>query len=67
MIRFLENSDGVHLDNPIASDYTLCGDTSEPDSSIGAEGATPTDKRLVTCPKCIAIIKACRGVRIKEK
>lgn len=65
MSKYLENSEGVHLDNPIANDYTLCGDTTEPDPGIGMPGTVETDKRVVTCPDCIAIIKACRGVRIK--
>lgn len=70
LIRFTGRGDG-DVDSPdclhlggIASDYTLCGITldNDPETAGPYEFVTAS---AVTCPGCIAIIKHCRGVRIK--
>lgn len=64
MTKFLENKDGVHLTSPFA-DHTLCGDTNDGDTNpfIDVESLKDTNKRIVTCVRCIRIIVQCRGVR----
>ena len=65
--EFGENADGVHLMN---GEYSLCGDAFDVGSG-GLPGDEETDivqtsKRTVTCPRCINIIRICRGVRTQE-
>lgn len=53
----------LHLDHPFM-DATLCGLTMDGDSNTA--GSFSERKRgNVSCAQCIAIIKACRGIRIK--
>lgn len=70
MSDFVENDQGVHLLNPIC-EYTLCGDALEGDGFSGEDNKIKavknTKKKTVTCPRCIEIIKACRGVRTNPK
>lgn len=61
--KFIENCDGVHLHHP-TMDFTLCGDTNDGDTKVDIEPLRNTNKRIITCPRCIAIILACRGVRV---
>lgn len=42
-------------------DYTLCGITASSDNSLGIGDAEATHKR-VSCPHCIAIVKACKAI-----
>jgi len=66
MKKYLENKAGVHL---MYGEFTLCGDSFDiastekdfPDGKL-----LPTDKKIVTCEKCIDLIKYCKGQKIKE-
>lgn len=65
MKEFLENKDGVHLMN---GEFTLCGDSfdiAETESDFEAGTLVATRKKIVTCPKCTAVILHCRGVRTR--
>lgn len=70
LIRFKGTGDGVvdvpvlHLDGCLGADYTLCGLTLDGDEST-AGAFELVAASAVTCPECAAIIKHCRGVRIK--
>ncbi len=81
MADFYENENGVHYIGPW-SDYMLCGDAvdgllsnwqhgiSEEDTPLAMNdfrAMEPSKKRVVTCPKCIIMIKHCRGVRFREE
>lgn len=57
-LEYVENSDGVHLTDPLGNDYTLCGDSLD-GVDIEAGEAKPTGKRLVTCTRCNEIITTC--------
>ena len=70
LLKFLGDGDGVvddasllHLGG-VGPDYTLCGRTLDGDTET-AGTVTTVEAPAVTCPDCIAIIKHCRGVRIK--
>jgi len=66
MTTFIENNDGVHVEN---GEFTLCGDSFDIGSTEGeACGDTrPTKKRRVTCKRCAEIILICRGVQIASE
>lgn len=67
--QFVENDKGVHIWCPLNGEFTLCGDAFDaPDSEDDwDEGPfVETRKRTVTCPDCIAVILACRGLRVKK-
>lgn len=64
--QFVENDAGVHL---MMGEYTLCGDAadapeSEPDWTEGA--FQPTDRQTISCPRCVEIVMACRGLQVKK-
>lgn len=65
---FTENKAGVHLMDPIQGEYSLCGDAFDIDSEADVDEhdgrLKPTDKKVVTCKRCKAVIMMCRGVRI---
>lgn len=63
MTDFVENEDGVHVEN---GEFTLCGDSFDIGTTEGEEcGDTrPTKKKRVTCPKCAHIVLMCRGVQV---
>lgn len=71
MADFAESNDGlVHLVSAANSEYTVCGDAwegfSDDDGDWSDEIPTAwkdTKKRTVTCPKCAAVVRDCRGVR----
>lgn len=64
---FMENSQGVHLMNAIGgSEHSVCGDSFDAGSESDGEDMWDTDKKVVTCPECIAEILNCRNVRIKQ-
>lgn len=61
---FLQNGDGVHL---MYGEFTLCGDSfdiADTEKDFEEGPLVETRKRVVTCPKCIARIVHCRGVRV---
>jgi len=62
---FVENNDGVHLEH---GEFTLCGDSFDIGSADGEDCGDywPTNKRTVTCNRCIGIIDMCRGVRTSK-
>lgn len=69
-----ENGEGVHLKSPLNAEFTLCGDAFDITSvemCNSAEDAhleiQPTSKKTITCPRCIAIILHCRGVKVCVK
>lgn len=67
MREFSENKAGVHLMNPIQSEYSMCGDafdidTEDIDTHDGP--LLPSEKKTVTCERCKMIITECRGVRV---
>jgi hypothetical protein len=65
MKEFMESAEGVHL---MMGEFTLCGDSFD----IGETEADPesalidTKKKVVTCPRCISVIRHVRGVKIRE-
>lgn len=67
MRKFVEDRYGVHALKD--GEFTLCGvvaDINEDDTGNLDEIPEETHKRVVTCPLCIAYIKACRGLRFKD-
>lgn len=58
----------LHVIHPIGGEHTLCGDAFDIDSEKGDEEHAWVDARpgLVTCEKCAAVIRACRGVKIQK-
>lgn len=63
--QFLENKDGVHL---MLGEFTMCGDSfdiAETESDFEEGHLAETSKRVVTCPKCKAVIIHCRGVHVR--
>jgi hypothetical protein len=69
LIRFVGDGDGdldtkaLHIRHPV-TDHTLCGETMDGDTST-AGSFEEVNAKAVTCEVCIAIIKHCRGIRIK--
>ena len=63
--EFIKTSEGIHLVG--VAGYTVCGDALEGDPDQGLEAATPTLRRVVTCPRCIDVVETCRGVRIRHE
>lgn len=65
--KFKHNHDGVHV---FYGEFTLCGDAFDaPDSEKEVGLRSPfedTESKTVTCPKCVALIKFCRGIRIAK-
>lgn len=63
MLLYTENRAGVHLMNPINSEYSLCGDAF--DDYESEDGClNKTSKRYVTCKRCRDIITHCRRVKL---
>ena len=62
-VSFLENSDGVHA---LYDEHTLCGDAWDIHVDGEVDELVATDKKTVTCPKCIAVINFCRGLRTQQ-
>lgn len=66
-LEFVEAEGEVHLANlPNLPEFTLCGDAYDLGSMVDDYEWFPTKSRTVTCPKCAAIILACRGVRVSK-
>lgn len=67
MQLFMENEEGVHVMQGGGGEYTACGDAIDinaVDSTI--DRMVPTTKKVVTCQRCIEVVKYFRGIRIKE-
>jgi hypothetical protein len=68
-MKYAKSVDGlIHLKYAINSELTLCGDAFEGSCFAGGDtGAEWNDAPHgpVTCPRCAAIIKSCRNVKIK--
>lgn len=64
--RWWENNEGVHFVGPGAGhEFTLCGVANDCDESDGVDPMRTSDERVVTCPACVEVIKACRDLRFK--
>lgn len=66
---FVEYEGYVHLVGPLmGGEFTLCGDAWDAYSTESAPEREfkSTKKRHVTCPKCAAVILACRGVCVSN-
>ena len=62
--EFSENDDGVHLQY---GEFSLCGDAFDISAVTDEiDDLAHTKKRTVTCERCIAIIRYCRGARIPK-
>lgn len=68
MKLFGKNSDGVHLMSPLHNEYTLCGDAFDIDTEEGCETLhiRGTKEKVITCIKCIIIIKECRNIKCRK-
>jgi hypothetical protein len=72
--RYIESQAGVHLEFFTFPGRTLCGFEFDPEGHLVSLTATnfgrqqepflPTAKRVVTCPRCVNIIKVCQAVQI---
>lgn len=63
--NYVEAEGMVHLVHPImGGDYTLCGDAYDLASDEPGYAWRGTLSRRVSCPKCAAVVMACRGVSI---
>ena len=67
-MEYLESKAGVHIMDPINYEFTLCGDSFDIRSTEDAPELElkKTNKRIVTCPNCIIIIKYLRNIKIKK-
>lgn len=58
---FMESAEGVHA---MHHEHTICGDAFDiGDSTDPALALKRTKKTTVTCPRCVAIIQLCKGLR----
>ena len=67
--NFTKTVDGICLVNPLNDEYTLCGDAFDIDNLYRSDEYTyheQTKERVVTCHRCIAILKYCKGVKTQE-
>ena len=64
--KFVEAEGEVHIMSAINCEYTLCGDAFDLDSDEPGYEQIPTDKRTVTCDRCIRETENCRGVRVRK-
>lgn len=73
--RYIESKTGIHLEFFTSPGSTLCGFEFDPEGRSVSYTATigkqqepflPTDKRVVTCPRCVNIVKVCKAVQIEE-
>lgn len=63
---YYEDDRGVHFMSPLQSEFTICGDAFDVDAVDDAlSQLKPTSKRTVTCPQCVKLIRALRGIRTK--
>lgn len=68
MADFVEAEGLVHLVNPTTGgEHTLCGDAFDLDSDEPGYEWRTTRQRSVTCPACAAIVRACRGIVLKDE
>jgi hypothetical protein len=67
MNQFVEALGDIHLVQPgMGAEFTLCGDAFDLGSDEDGYEWRETRRRTVTCPRCAAVILACRGVRVCE-
>ena len=74
--RYIESQAGVHLEFFTSPGRTVCGFEFDPEGHSVAPTATnfskqqepflPTAKRVVTCPRCVTIVKVCQTVQIES-
>ena len=64
--EYTEGNGYVHLMSGNNAEYSVCGDAFDIGSEPGMENLERTNKRVVTCPKCIAEIENCRGVKTRN-
>ena len=57
---FMKNIDGIHLMNPINTEYTLCGDAFDCGTEKELDSLKDTTKQSVTCSRCLEIIQTCK-------
>lgn len=55
------NAEDIHFEGVQNGDYTLCGLTLAADRDIQTGEAKEVSQR-VSCPHCIAIVKACKAI-----
>ena len=69
-VEFYENKHGVHV---LLGEFTVCGfafDAPETESADDVDGLgghlEPAITHIVTCPKCAAVVRAMRSVRVRN-
>jgi hypothetical protein len=65
-MKYAKSADGlIHLISAVNSDYTICGDAYDGENGDCADSQSwgQCKSGPVTCPKCAAQIRQCRGVR----
>lgn len=63
-MRHSTGEDGfVHFTDAEGGDYTLCGFSFDGEDG---EFTEVTTRRRVDCPRCIAIVAACKSVKARE-
>ncbi len=69
--EFVENDEGVHIMGiDQGCEFTACGwacDAPDTESDCNYGQFKSTKKKTVTCPRCIAVVKHYRGVRVAPK
>ena len=61
---FMKSKEGVHFMNVLNLEYTICGTAF--DNSEEEEDMLPTNKTIVTCPRCKAIIESCQKIKVQK-
>lgn len=64
MAIFLEAEGLIHVQNAANAEFTLCGDAFDLDEEGDDYEQRETNRRVVTCPVCAAIILDLRGTRV---
>lgn len=69
-VEFYENGHGVHV---LLGEHTVCGFAFDAPETESADDATnlggplsPAPIHIVTCPRCAAVVKAMRSVRVRN-
>jgi hypothetical protein len=64
MTNYAKADDGlIHFVNVSNAEYTICGDAFEGSNDNDGAAWVHVKRGPVTCSKCIAIIKSCKGVK----
>lgn len=58
----------IHLISPLQGEHTLCGDAFDIDSEDDEKECAwvPIKNGPVDCPNCSLVIRACRGVQLRQ-